>query len=148
MSTTEHSRSARGAPALPTEGLRHRLPIDLVLGVALIVLAVVGRSFMESTEERDARPYIGAWTAMQGASSATLVIERDHEAHVGRDEARWRLVPPPPSRFPGSPSLALDLPDGTVLHATVQQGDLVTWDGKTTTRWSRAKSPPTVLAPL
>jgi hypothetical protein len=44
-------------------------PADLVLGVAPILTAIVGRSFLDPTEDHDVRPYLETWTLAEGVLS-------------------------------------------------------------------------------
>jgi hypothetical protein len=115
-----------------------RLPADLVLGAALLLVAIVGRSCLEPAEVPDARPYVGSWTTESDGAARTLVVEPDHRAVLDGQALTWRLLRPVPSRIPPPPSLAVDLPGGATLTADRQGEDLVTWDGKVAMRWKRA----------
>jgi hypothetical protein len=111
--------------------------LDLAVGGALILLAVVGRAWTGPPEARDARPYVGSWTRENGSGAHSLVVRDDHRATLDGTAVRWRLLPATPARVPPSPSLALDLPGGRTLTANRQGDDLVTRDEQGETRWRR-----------
>jgi hypothetical protein len=115
-----------------------RIPVDLVLSGALLLIAVVGQSFIDPPEARDVRGYLGTWASLDEPVGRTLVFEPAQKACLDGVAMTWRLLRPTPSRIPAPPSLAIDLPDGRTLHVDRQGDGLVTRDGPTHTHWRRS----------
>jgi hypothetical protein len=131
------SEATTSAAAAPRRRSLRRLPVDLLLGSALLLVALLAHAFVDSPEVRDARPYLGTWTSGKEPDVHALVVETNHRATLDDVRATWRLVRPAPSRVPPPPSLEVVLPGGRTLRAHRQAEGLVTWDGTTYVHWER-----------
>jgi hypothetical protein len=144
MSGTPHPlrEASPSAGPLRRRGFWHRIPVDLALGVALLLLAVVGGALRDPTDVREARPFVGTWRSTGGPPPHTLVVEQEHRASIDGVPATWRIVRPTPARIPPPPTLVLDFADGRTVQLHLQGESLLSREGTADTPWERAPSPP------